>query len=248
MKNIHYETSEISSYFSENRVTWDQFYPSEKKLFDSLNLQAEQTVLDVGCGCGGLGIALNERYAISSYTGIDINNEAIKTGKEMSPSFNFIAGDILDATGNILSGRRFDLVCSLSCVDWNVQFTDMLAAAWSHVKPGGKFVATFRLSIGEGSSDLKDTYQYINYEGKKEGEIAAYVVLNFNSLMRDLLKLRPSTIKGTGYWGKPGPSAVTPYDKLCFVAFSITKRNEGETGDTNIDLDLPDDILESLEV
>ena len=248
MKNIHYETMEISSYFSENRVKWDQFYPSEKKLLDSLDLQADQTVLDVGCGCGGLGIALNERYAISSYTGIDINNEAITPGREMTPSYSFIAGDILDATDNALNGHYFDLVCSLGCVDWNVQFTDMLAAAWRHVKPGGKFVSTFRLSIGEGCSDLKETYQYINYEGKKEGEIAAYVVLNFNSLMCDLLQLEPSAIKGTGYWGKPGPSAVTPYETLCFVAFSITKRNEGEIGDANIDLDLPDDILETLEV
>jgi hypothetical protein len=38
----------------------------------------------------------------------------------------------------------------------------------------------------------------------------------------------PSEIKGTGYWGIPSSTAVTPYDSLCFAAFSITKREEAD--------------------
>ena len=70
MKNKHYKTNEILNYFSTNRVKWDQFYPSERKLFESIGLSSEKADLDIGCGCGGLGLALNEKFGISSYTGV----------------------------------------------------------------------------------------------------------------------------------------------------------------------------------
>ena len=247
MKNLHYGTDEIANYFSENRISWDQFYPSERKLFESIELSSEDKVLDIGCGCGGLGLALNEKFDIFSYTGIDINFSAIEAGRQLSSSSTLICGDILDVTDSSLRDQSFDLVCSLSCIDWNVQFAEMLAVSWGHVKPGGKFVATFRLCLGKGSRDLKDSYQYINYEGKKEGEIAAYVVLNFKKLMAEIEKFNPSEIKGTGYWGMPSSTAVTPYNSVCFAAFSITKREEADCSDVCIHLDLPSDITVVLE-
>ena len=246
MKNLHYKTSEISSYFSENRVQWDQFYPSERKLFETIKLSSKDNVLDVGCGCGGLGLALNEKFGVSLYTGIDINLAAIEAGKKLSPSSNLICGDVLDLTCNSLSKQSFDLVCSLSCIDWNVQFDEMLLASWAHVKPGGKFVATFRLCLGKGADKIKDSYQYINYQGKKEGEIAAYVVLNFQEFMTKLIQLNPSEIKGTGYWGVPSSSAVTPYRSLCFAAFSISKRGKSDDPKVHLDLDLPEELIAAL--
>ena len=246
MKNLHYETDKISNYFSENRISWDQFYPSERKLFESIKLSSKEEVLDIGCGCGGLGLALNEKFEIMSYTGIDINSSAIEAGRELSLSSNLIHGDILDVTDSSLRDQSFDLVCSLSCIDWNVQFAEMLSVSWGHVKPGGKFVATFRLCLGKGSHELKDSYQYINYDGKKQGEIAAYVVLNFKNLMAELEQFNPSEIIGTGYWGMPSPSAVTPYDSLCFAAFSITKRENTDVSEVYIDLDLPKEFIALL--
>ncbi len=247
MKNTHYKTDEIHNYFSKNRVRWDQFYLSERKIFESIALSSEKTVLDIGCGCGGLGLALNEKVGITSYTGVDINPAAIVKGRKLNSSATLIAGDILDETDASLDGRTFDLVCSLSCIDWNIQFAEMLLAAWRHVKPGGTFVSTFRLCLGEGSHKIKDSYQYINYEGKKEGEIAAYVVLNCKNLITMLKDLNPSGIKGIGYWGTPSSSAITPYQSLCFTAFSITKRELSDFSDIYIDLDLPDDVITALE-
>ncbi|MDA7586520.1 class I SAM-dependent methyltransferase [Alphaproteobacteria bacterium] len=246
MKNIHYETNEIAKYFSENRICWDQFYPSEKKLFESIEVLPSDEVLDIGCGCGGLGLALNQKFDIISYTGVDINSCAIEAGQSLNSSATLICDDILNAADSVLKGRSFDLVCSLSCIDWNIKFDEMLSVAWGFVKPGGKFVATFRLCLGEGSNELKDSYQYINYEGKKEGEIAAYVVLNIKELMAKLNNVKPSRIKGTGYWGVPSPTAVTPHDSLCFAAFSLTKRDKNDNGEVAIELDLPEELIANL--
>ena len=80
--------------------------------------------------------------------------------------------------------HQFDVVFSLSCVDWNVRFDETLAAAWSFVAPGGYLAATFRLTEGEGCNDIARSYQYINFEGKCEGERASYVVNGARELMR----------------------------------------------------------------
>ncbi len=63
MKNIVYKEKDIKEYFSKDRVKWEQFYESEKKVIQKTlhgleNILEKVSVLDVGCACGGLGIAL----------------------------------------------------------------------------------------------------------------------------------------------------------------------------------------------
>jgi hypothetical protein len=152
-----------------------------------------------------------------------------------------LSGDILDLGKHELKERQFDAVFSLSCVDWNVRFDDMLAAAWSFVLPGGYLIATFRLTDAEGCNDIGRSYQYINFDGIREGERAPYVVLNAHSLMERLGGFCPSEINAYGYWGAPSSTAVTPYERLCFSAFSIRKRMEN-AGTCRLDLQLPDEI------
>jgi methylase of polypeptide subunit release factors len=79
--NITYNTDEIEAYYSTTRISWDQFYPSEQKIFCTSDFHSGLSVLDIGCGCGGLGLALKERFAISDYTGVDISVQAINTEK-----------------------------------------------------------------------------------------------------------------------------------------------------------------------
>lgn len=246
MSNIHYKTTEIANFFSTNRIRWEQFYESEKKLIERLDLKGCESILDIGCGCGGLGMALKERFAISRYIGVDINSTAIKKGRELDAEMELIIGDFLSLSESTFQEKEFDSVFSLSCIDWNVEFTNMLLAAWNHVAPGGKFIATFRLTDAEGINNFDESYQYINYEGKKEGELASYVVLNLKELMTDLINFKPSKIMANGYWGPPSKTAVTPFSELCFAAFSIEKRKEKDESPIEFALDLPLNILEKI--
>jgi SAM-dependent methyltransferase len=240
-RNIPYQTDQLARYFLRNRVTWPQFYKSERVIIDKLNLDPQRTVLDIGCGCGGLGLALRERFGIQEYTGVEINPLAAETGRAMNPLARILCGDILDLGMRELRGRQFDVVFSLSCVDWNVRFDDMLAAAWSFVVPGGYLVATFRLTDGQGCNDIRRSYQYINYDGIREGECASYVVLNARSLMQRLADFCPGEINAYGYWGAPSITAVTPYQRLCFSAFSVRKKIENG-GAPVLDLQLPEEV------
>ncbi len=242
--NIAYRTDQLARYFTTHRVTWDQFYESERVIIGQLQLDRRREILDVGCGCGGLGLALRDRFGVERYTGVEINPQAAGAGREMNPEAEILCGDILNLSHGALLGKCYDVVFSLSCVDWNVRFSDMLAATWGHVRPGGHLVATFRLAADSGCNDFERSYQFINYEGLREGERAAYVVLNATVLMQTLGRLNPSAISAFGYWGVPSATAVTPYEKLCFSAFSIRKRQDHDCAPLTLNLDLPANLME----
>ena len=55
----------------------------------------------------------------------------------------------------------------------------------------------------------------------------------------------PTEIHAYGYWGVPSTTAVTPYQRLCFAAFSIRKRNS-ETGAPRLQLNLPAEIRNAM--
>ena len=245
--NIVYKTNQLARYYREERVKWHQFYESERVIIEQLKIDQSKNILDIGCGCGGLGLALQDQFGVESYTGVDINPQAAEAGRVMNQESHILCGDILDLSQNELKDKHFDIVFSLSCVDWNIRFSDMLAAAWDHVLPSGHLVSTFRLTSGEGCDDIKRSHQYINFDGLLEGELASYVVLNVKDLLRQLSVFNPSEINAYGYWGAPSVTAVTPYDKLCFAAFSIRKRSADDIGRLRYNLKLPVAIQDAME-
>lgn len=241
-QNIQYTTKEIEEFYKEHRVRWEQFYHSERTIFEQLELQPNAAVLDLGCGCGGLGLALKERFGITNYVGVDINVQAAKTGKVLNPDGVFFGADILTLAETEVPSGNFDLVVSLSCVDWNVEFLPMLKKAFEYVKPGGYFVSSFRLTTGESLKTMDKSYQFINFDEKNEGEIAPYIVLNAKEILDELVDFSPEEIRTFGYWGAPSATAILPLEKICFAVFAVQKA-ESSVAQTSFRLYLPDDVL-----
>lgn len=243
-ENLVFSTPELEKYFSKNRICWDQFYVSERAVIEQVNPSSSSKVLDIGCGCGGLGVALNERFGVRSYTGVEINSEAAETAIKLNPSARILTGDFLTMDRDLMDAESYDLVFSLSCIDWNLTFEKMLVKAWSMVKPGGVFIASYRLTVDIGVNDINKSYQYINYEGVMEGEIAPYVVINAKELIAKLLDFKPSKLLGRGYYGPPSKTAITPFKNLCFSVIAAQKAIDSE--EQEYDLELPQDILTSI--
>ena len=241
-KNIKYESKNISKYYYKNRISWEQYYESERVIIASLNLNSNHSILDVGCGCAGLGLALKTKFGVIDYTGVEINHLAAKTARKLVPHAQIFEEDILDLNGLSINRGGYDFVFSLGCIDWNVEFERMLTAIWRLVKPDGGLVCTFRITVNEGCNEITKSFQYINFDGKLEGEQATYIVLNVNDLKRFLMALKPLHVKAHGYYGMPSNTAVTPYKQLCFAAAVIYKRMPSDVSATTYDLTLPADI------
>lgn len=244
--NIRYTAGDIEQFYREHRVTWEQFYESERVMFERLGLNAESTVLDLGCGCGGLGLALKERFGVTDYTGVEINEQATETGRVLYPEACMINADVLAIPADVLPHEQFDVVVSLSCIDWNLRFLDMLETAYSYVKPGGWFLSSFRLTTEATSNDIQQSWQYINFDGKKEGEIAPYVVMNARELIELLRSLQHDTIAAYGYWGNPSTTAETPHEKICFTVAAVKKAADGVVSSPIENFQLPNEVLASL--
>ena len=251
MKNINYKSENIKKYFSTERVIWEEFYPSERKViqdtitrFDSIdNIE----VLDIGCACGGLGNALNKKFNISNYTGVEINKQAAEYGEILNNDLKIMQGDFLEIT-NKIKENHFDLVFSLSCIDWQNNFQLMLEESWKKVKSGGYFIASFRITDQKSVNNIKSSYQYINYEKKRSGEIAPYVIFNLNDLLKSIIKLNAENIYGYGYAGVPSSTAICPYDKLCFSVLAVQKPYLDKKEHPRIDLDFPRQFLECIKI
>ena len=247
MKNIIYEKNDIKEYFSRDRIKWEQFYSSERKVIQRtlLNISGRIKnikVLDVGCACGGLGIVLKEKFNIKNYTGIEINHQAAQYAKNLNPDFQIIEGDFLEVSKKV-TNDYYDFAFSLSCIDWQNNFKLMLYELFNKIKPGGHLLVSLRLTTEKTINDINLSYQYINYDGKKVGEIAPYVIFNINDLMNIFKKLRINDLYAYGYSGTPSETSVTPYKELCFCVFSLKKsHNSADEGKMHVELDLPNNI------
>ena len=71
--------------------------------------------------------------------------------------------------------------------------------------------------------EVKNSFQYINFNGLHEGEKAPYIVFNSSELIKKIRELNCSKIVAHGYWGKPSKTAITPFKKIFFAAFLLKK-------------------------
>lgn len=246
--NIAYQSAAIAAYYSRHRRRWDDFYPSERRIFELTAARADGfgRVLDVGCAAGGLGAALAERYPPVHYLGVDISPAAIAAAEiaaDIPVPRQFVHGDIVGA--EMLEGRLFDTVFSLSCADWNVDTDGILAASWRHVAPGGRMIISLRLTDGPGERDMARSFQYIG-DGETapadDAERAAYIVLNIGGALAMLGGLGPEQVNAYGYWGPPSATARTPFSEILFAVFAVHRPADGTAdGRAVFNLDLPAD-------
>src|SRR5208283_5327634 len=103
--NIRYSGRGIAHWLSGFRDKWDDFYLSERWAFDKIG-SIKKTfgrVLDVGCGMGGLGLAILSHYPLQEYLGVDINAQVIACAKKKQSCFKvpvtLQCGDILKVRG-----------------------------------------------------------------------------------------------------------------------------------------------------
>jgi SAM-dependent methyltransferase len=202
--NVSYASQALVKYYQGLRRHWDEFYLSERKVFEHVAPTADTRVLDMGCGCAGLGTALRERFGINSYTGVDINPYCITEAISRCSWGTFHLGDFLEVQSQL--DMQFDLAVSLSCADWNVRTLELWSCLFQKVKSKGHFVFSCRLSNSSAVQNYVDGVQKFSWPiGSTQPEAtesASYKVFSLDSILTMLTALQSvKRIYMYGYWG-----------------------------------------------
>jgi ubiquinone/menaquinone biosynthesis C-methylase UbiE len=103
-------------------------------------LSPEAEVLDIGCATGEITYSLHERFRCKT-VGLDISANMIVHCREkfVSEGLRFEAGDILDLPFN---NEQFDLVVSMSVIEWIQDYKKGVAEVSRALKPGGQWIVS----------------------------------------------------------------------------------------------------------
>ncbi len=243
MTNIKYESDSFLKYYSKERMVWDEFYPSEKVILESVinKFNRPVDIIDVGCGCGGLGKALAEKFDIGYYVGVDCNAKEIDYARKYNKldiPHEYRCGD----AATFEDAKKYDILVSFSCIDYNLDVVGMLKNCWDKVKPGGYLVTSIRLTENESINDISRAYQILD-----DKEVANYVVFNLKDFLNLAMKLDNNAvdeIETYGYWHAPAEGTVVEYSNLCMSVFALKKARSADTKKTvTLKLELPCDLI-----
>ena len=235
MSNLpKWETKKIREFYSNNRITWDQLYNSQKEILEKANLNESSNILDLGCACGGLYKILNKKYKINKYTGIDINPQCIQYASEIYKDVEFINDDI-SKMSNDKFHEKFDFVISFGFIDCSNSFYGTFEKITNFLKPDGKLIFDLRLTDKEDLLNINKSFQYLDYTGEKIGEKIPYNVVNIFNFKEYLeKKFKNFDCYSIGYNLAPSKNAVLDYKEICFSTWLLKP-----SGSNQKKIDLP---------
>ncbi len=119
------------------------FYSLALKLADSIELQPETAVLDVGCGSGISAKALNDRFACR-VLGVDLSEKMVAAGQALcrDPDIRLVVGDG-ECLIDLAAGRQFDYVLYNASIFIFPDVDRTLQEAHTCLRPGGKIAFSF---------------------------------------------------------------------------------------------------------
>jgi len=245
--NIRYNNAGLSDYYSHNRFKYDHFYPSERLALELISPGPKTKILDIGCACAGLGLALNEQFGCSQYTGLEIHTGAAEIGGRLVEHFGgcVITGDVLEGTTLLKPNQTFDLVVSLSALDWNERIRENVRAAWKYVSGGGSLLMTMRLHPHICLESISDSYQSTTPGLSGGSERAPYIIISVPEAVHFAKSLGATQVDVFGYWGKPSVTARTSV-KECIFAAAVLRKGLGDDINTEFVVHSPTSLAEQV--
>ena len=245
--NIRYNSPGLSDYYSHNRFKYNHFYTSERLALEFVAPGPMTTILDIGCACGGLGLALNERFGCWQYTGLEIHAHAAELGGHLVEHFGgrVIEGDVLEGVTLLEPAQTFNLVVSLSAVDWNEQIRENIRVAWELVADGGVLLMTIRLHPHICLENIRDSYQSTIPLSGGGTEIAPYIIVSVPRAVQFAKSLGATQVDIFGHWGSPSATAQTSV-KECIFAAAVLRKGLGANNDTKFVVHSPPSLVEQV--
>jgi trans-aconitate 2-methyltransferase len=137
------------------------------ELLSILNLNGDESVLDVGCGDGKITAQISDCVPRGTVIGIDSSSEMITLAsnafpKELFPNLRF---ELMDAR-KISFLQQFDVVFSNAALHWVKEHDEVLKGFYNSLKPKGRIVVQMG---GQGNAkNILDLFDEIMRTGRWE--------------------------------------------------------------------------------
>lgn len=130
-----------------------------------LGFRRHDRVLDAGCGCGAITMAMAPD--VGSIVGVDISAAAIELAKRIAASrgianAHFLPGDVASLS-TIVGERKFDMAYCLDTLEHAEDFPAILGEVRRALRPGGRFFLLVPAEEGHG---------HFHYDPEQVREIA----------------------------------------------------------------------------
>jgi SAM-dependent methyltransferase len=225
--------SDLVEYYTSHRNREAALYPSERRFVPWLAIRA-QSVLDVGCGAGGLSAVWRSYRRTIRYTGVDISEPLVKAARRAHPEHEFIRADC--AAGLPLEDRFADVAVALGWLHWEERYAGALTELWRVARR----YAFFDLRLIDAAGPDTTGTQRLALTGEWDGHTTVpYICASWPRVAELLLELRPSRLLAHGYWGKPAGTVIGVDREVCFATFVLERSDSGEAVRPEVALDLP---------
>ncbi|WLI90081.1 bifunctional GNAT family N-acetyltransferase/class I SAM-dependent methyltransferase [Massilia sp. R2A-15] len=126
---------------------WQAYTPSEIDfLIRSIQPREDAKILDLGCGAGRHSIELARRgyicYGVDASTKLILNAKANVSSEDLSDKAGFVAADAREWRSAVRFDHAICLYDVIGSFAADAENAKLLATAFFHLKPGGKFLAS----------------------------------------------------------------------------------------------------------
>ena len=110
---------------------------------DGLDIQKGSTILDLGCGTGGLTNVLAEKVgAEGKVVAIDPDGDRLKIAREKNSASNIVYVQADDKSIPVSTAREYDLVFCNAVIHWIRDKSGLFRRVYKILRPGGRFAFT----------------------------------------------------------------------------------------------------------
>ncbi|MEK9643921.1 MAG: class I SAM-dependent methyltransferase [Alphaproteobacteria bacterium] len=218
-------------FFASHRQSVDDLYPSERVFLPDVATGVD-TVLDVGCACGGFVPILHSFNPRLAYFGVDVIPAMIAEARRRHPRGRYTV-----AAGHALPFRSqgVDLVHCSGVVHLNSDFKTMIAEMW---RVAGEYLL-FDMRLTEGASVAGEFTVSFEDACDETGDgtgcghrLLPYHVVNFEEARQliNALAEPPVEVDMFAYHHAPSPQSSFDPDTRILMAFLLLRRRSDNPG------------------
>ena len=130
--------------------------PVGEQAIELMNIPAEASVLDVGCGSGWASRLMAEKASAGSVTGIDISDEMVQVARESSTAVSNVKFEVASAEKLPFADATFTHAFSMESLYYYADIPGALAEIKRVLRPGGRFVTVVDLYL-----ESRPTHQWV---------------------------------------------------------------------------------------